>query len=328
MAAACRTWLGERMTKAWRRDRRGDRDGIRPRRVPRPARPSLLVPEFWRRDGHGLAFLGNHHLRARRAEARPGAARARTGAACLRRARQAFAQDARTNSSPSASQVGFDGAALAQASRLVAKVDSAAVQDGFDLYLHGFVVADDGHWVVVQQGMNGDARQARRYHWLSRGAEKLRRGAARRHRRAGTGHDRQPHRRAGGAGARARPCRVLADLGPDGVARALGGAPDPQPLLPHLVMPAHHDVRPEDIVTRRLHANLAAAADRGPKDFVELLKSPASARARCGRWRRWPRSCMARPIASAIPRVSPSRMAARTGIRSQCRSKCSTARSR
>src|SRR6188768_484695 len=66
-------------------------------------------------------------------------------------------------------RIGFDGAALAKASRLVAKVDSAAVQDGFDLYLHGFIVTDDGHWVVVQQGMNEDSRQARRYHWLSQG---------------------------------------------------------------------------------------------------------------------------------------------------------------
>ena len=66
-------------------------------------------------------------------------------------------------------RVGFDGAELAAASRLVAKVDSAAVQDGFDLYLHGFIVTDDGHWAVVQQGMNADRRQARRYHWLSEG---------------------------------------------------------------------------------------------------------------------------------------------------------------
>jgi uncharacterized protein len=66
-------------------------------------------------------------------------------------------------------RAGFDGSALATASRLVAKVDSAAVQDGFRLYLHGFIVTDDGRWVVVQQGMNGDARQARRYHWLSEG---------------------------------------------------------------------------------------------------------------------------------------------------------------
>ena len=61
-------------------------------------------------------------------------------------------------------RVGLDGAALARSSRLVAKVDSATVQDGYDLYLHGFIVADDGKWVVVQQGMNGGNRQARRYH--------------------------------------------------------------------------------------------------------------------------------------------------------------------
>jgi hypothetical protein len=170
-------------------------------------------------------------------------------------------------------RVGFDGAALAETSRLVAKVDSAAVQDGFDLYLHGFVVADDGHWVVVQQGMNGDAGQARRYHWLSEGLKSF---------------VETPHAAIDGPGqgtivnltdARAAASRkgavdVLADLGPDGVARALGEAPDPQPLLPHLVMPAHHEVRAEDIVGRRLRGNLAAAADRGPKDFVALLQVP------------------------------------------------------
>jgi len=170
-------------------------------------------------------------------------------------------------------RVGFDGAALADTSRLVAKVDSAAVQDGFDLYLHGFVVADDGHWVVVQQGMNGDARQARRYHWLSEGLRSF---------------VETPHAAIDGPGqgvivnltdARAEAARkgavdVLADLGPDGVARALGEADDAQPTLPHLVMPAHHDVRAEDIVGRRLRGNLAAAADRGPKDFVALLQVP------------------------------------------------------
>src|ERR1700738_3403316 len=70
-------------------------------------------------------------------------------------------------------RVGVDGAALAKASRLVAKVDSAAVQDSFDLYLHGFIVTDDGKWVVVQQGMNGGRRQARRYPWLSEGLQRL-----------------------------------------------------------------------------------------------------------------------------------------------------------
>jgi uncharacterized protein len=56
-------------------------------------------------------------------------------------------------------RVGFDGAAFAQTSRLVAKVDSAAVQDGFELYLHSFIVTDDGRWTVVQQGMNPNRKQ-------------------------------------------------------------------------------------------------------------------------------------------------------------------------
>ena len=64
-------------------------------------------------------------------------------------------------------QTGLDAAALTHSSRLVAKVDSAAVQDGYDLYLHAFVVTSTGHWCVVQQGMNPARREARRYHWLS-----------------------------------------------------------------------------------------------------------------------------------------------------------------
>src|SRR5512147_3024031 len=63
-------------------------------------------------------------------------------------------------------KLSVDAGGLVRASRLVAKVDSAAVQDGFDLYLHSFIVTDDGKWVVVQQGMNSHRRQARRYHWL------------------------------------------------------------------------------------------------------------------------------------------------------------------
>ena len=66
-------------------------------------------------------------------------------------------------------RTGVDGAALGRASRLVAKVDSAAVQDGFDLYLHGFIVTADGKWTVVQQGMSDARGTARRYHWLSEG---------------------------------------------------------------------------------------------------------------------------------------------------------------
>jgi uncharacterized protein len=179
-------------------------------------------------------------------------------------------------------RVGLDGTALATASRLVAKVDSAALQDGFGLYLHGFIVTDDGHWVVVQQGMNGDRCQARRYHWLSEGLQSF---------------VDEPHAAIDGVyqgvivnltdrraeASRRRQLDILGELGPDGIERQLGsldknriGSSDPQAqsVLPHLVMPTHHDVRPEDIVTRRLHGNLAAAAERGPQDFSELLLVP------------------------------------------------------
>jgi hypothetical protein len=181
-------------------------------------------------------------------------------------------------------RIGFDGAALAKASRLVAKVDSAAVQDGFDLYLHGFIVTDDGHWVVVQQGMNEDSRQARRYHWLSQGLKSF---------------VEEPHSAIEGnsqgeiinlTDRRAEASRraqldLLQSLGPDRIAREMSqieeraaGTTPPSPgqqlTLPHLIMPAHHDVQPGDVMARRLSGNLAAAAECGPADFSELLLVP------------------------------------------------------
>jgi uncharacterized protein len=174
-------------------------------------------------------------------------------------------------------RVGLDGTALTRASRLVAKVDSAAVQDGFDLYLHGFFVTDDGKWTVVQQGMNGEKRQARRYHWHSEGL---------------TSFVEAPHSAIDGpvqgeivnltdrraAPSRAAQLDLLATLGPDRIVHEFGRLgrteASAQPLLPHLVMPAHHDVRPSDVFARRLHGTLAAAAERGPLDFPELLLTP------------------------------------------------------
>ena len=241
---------------ARRRDQRGDRPSLWPRRVAAPARPSLLVPVLRRRHGHGLAFLRHHHQRHRRAEARPGAAVGRTRPPCLRRPRHAIRGRRRTSWSAIGERVGFDGAALARASRLVAKVDSAAVQDGFDLYLHGFIVADDGKWVVVQQGMNGDARQARRYHWLSEGLTSFVDAPHAAIDGQSAGRDRQPHRPPRRRLAPRRSSTCSPTLGPDGIAaRARGArrgrdraAAPAQPLLPHLVMPAHHDVRAEDVV--------------------------------------------------------------------------------
>jgi hypothetical protein len=176
---------------------------------------------------------------------------------------------------------GQDGEALARVSRLVAKVDSAAVQDGFQLYLHSFVVARDGAWTVIQQGMNTESRQARRYHWLSEGVRSF---------------VEAPHAAIDALGApalgdiinltdaRAKAARAaqvtLAQAGPDQVVghlRRIQRQPPPRPqtaLLPHLSLPAHHEVREEDVVTRRLWGNLAAAADAGPRDFADLLLTP------------------------------------------------------
>jgi uncharacterized protein len=173
-------------------------------------------------------------------------------------------------------RLGLDDARLTRASRLVAKVDSAAIQDGFDLYLHGFFVTDDGKWTVVQQGMNGDRKQARRYHWHSESLKSF----------VETPHsaiDGPPQgeivnltdKRADTS--RTAQLELLNDLGPDRIVSeltALSGEVAAQGWLPHLVMPAHHDVRSSDVFTRRLHGTLAAAAERGPVDFSELLLTP------------------------------------------------------
>ena len=173
-------------------------------------------------------------------------------------------------------RIGIDGTGLTRASRLVAKVDSAAVQDGFDLYLHGFFVTVDGKWTVVQQGMNQTQRQARRYHWHSAAV--------------GDFVD-QPHSAIDGPPqgeivnltdhralkARGAQLELLTGLGPDGIIsefEKLNGAPSHQAELPYLLMPAHHEVRPKDVFARRLHGTLAAAAEQGPIDFPDLLLSP------------------------------------------------------
>jgi len=156
---------------------------------------------------------------------------------------------------------GVDGAALARTSRLVAKVDSALVQDGFNLYLHGFVVANDGAWTVVQQGMNTGRRQARRYHWLSEGVRSF---------------VEEPH-----AAIEGRPGGAIVNLTDRRAAAsrdaALELAREPERVLdelPRLQMPAHHDVRRSDVFLRRLHGTLAAAREAGPRDFPELLLQP------------------------------------------------------
>ena len=169
--------------------------------------------------------------------------------------------------------IGIDGQGLTRASRLVAKVDSAAVQDGFDLYLHGFFVTADGKWTVVQQGMNEDKRQARRYHWHSAAVKDFVDAphSAIDGPQQGEIINLTDHR---AAKAREAQPTLLTELGPDGIVRQfenLSKAPSPQAELPHLIMPAHH---PKDVFARRLHGTLAAASEQGPVDFPELLLTP------------------------------------------------------
>lgn len=158
-------------------------------------------------------------------------------------------------------RTGNDGEALARTSKLVAKVDSALVQDGFSLYLHGFIVASDGAWTVVQQGMNEEARQARRYHWLAEGVKDF---------------VEEPHAAIEGAPRGnilnltdrraniARNALLQLSAEPDRVLHE----------LPRLQLPGHHDVRRSDVFARRLHATLHAARENGPRDFPELLLQP------------------------------------------------------
>ena len=193
-------------------------------------------------------------------------------------------------------KTGLNAEPLTLASRLVAKVDSAAVQDGFDIYLHGFIVTADGKWCVVQQGMSDARGEARRYHWLSEDLQSFLDSphTAIEGKNQGTilnlaDARAERNRRAELELLHAGPDRTIAvlkklrDSSRGNVALSLfpefDEAPQqessPQsPPLPHLQMPAHHDVRASDVVLRRLHGVLASAADRGPKDFTELLLTP------------------------------------------------------
>ncbi|HLH04886.1 MAG TPA: DUF763 domain-containing protein [Bryobacteraceae bacterium] len=154
---------------------------------------------------------------------------------------------------------GLDPAPLVRASRLTARVDNNAVADGFQIYLHSFVLTRTGEWAVVQQGMNESNRLARRYHWHSASVRDF---------------VSEPHTAIVGEPSgeilnlvdqRARPAQdaLLA------ISRE-----HPEKTLHHierLVLPAHHDVRPRDVDLKRLGAVLAVSYDRQLRDFASLL---------------------------------------------------------
>ena len=158
-----------------------------------------------------------------------------------------------------AERVNLDGDALVRTSRLTARVDNNAVADGFQIYLHSFVLTQEGDWAVVQQGMNESSRLARRYHWHSAAVRDF---------------TSEPHAAIVGehvgtirnlVDRRARPAQdALLTIARDDPHRTLGE-------WRRLVMPAHHDVRRRDVDERRLGAVLALAYERDLSDFASFL---------------------------------------------------------
>jgi hypothetical protein len=158
-----------------------------------------------------------------------------------------------------ADRLGLDGEALVRTSRLTARVDNNAIADGFQIYLHTFVLSRTGEWAVVQQGLNEASRTARRYHWHSASVRDF---------------VASPHTAIVGehtgviqnlVDTRAKPAQdallAIVHERPDAVLRDVRT----------LVMPRHHDVRAADVDSKRLGAVLAAAYERDLRDFASLL---------------------------------------------------------
>ncbi len=158
-----------------------------------------------------------------------------------------------------ADQISLDGDALVRTSRLTARVDNNAIADGFQIYLHAFVLTSDGDWAVVQQGMNEASRLARRYHWHSAAVRDF---------------TEEPHTAI--VGEHAGTIRNLVDRRARPAQQALLTIvrEDPNKTLAEarrLVMPARHEVRARDVDGKRLGAVLALAHERELRDFASLL---------------------------------------------------------
>ena len=164
-----------------------------------------------------------------------------------------------------ADKTGLDGEALVRTSRLAAKVDNNAIADGFQIYLHGFILTKNGEWAIVQQGMNEGTRLARRYHWHSATVKDF---------------TCEPHTGIVGAFAdgtrQARRFRISSTSARNR-RRALCSTianDNPQRTLTEVMkmrMPIHHDVRAKDVDLTRLGAVLAVSHDQQLRDFASLL---------------------------------------------------------
>ncbi len=156
-------------------------------------------------------------------------------------------------------RIGLDGNGLIRSSKLVAKVDNTAIQDGYQLYLHNFIVTDQGNWSVVQQGMHEKDGTARRYHWHS---EKVKSFVEEPH--AGiSGPSQGIILNLTAAEAAANRAGIMTIVGEDSTKVMQDFA--------KLIMPAHHDVRASDVDLKRLGAMLYVARESQPSHFEDLL---------------------------------------------------------
>jgi hypothetical protein len=155
--------------------------------------------------------------------------------------------------------IGLNGDSLVRSSRLAARVDNNAIADGFQLYLHGFIVAASGDWTIVQQGMNGTSGMARRYHWHSPSARNF---------------TDEPHTGVVGENQGTIMNLVAAAAAPaqHALLEVVQGRPEATLTnIRKLTMPMHDDVRASNVDLKRLGAVLAVAYEREFQDFASLL---------------------------------------------------------
>lgn len=158
-----------------------------------------------------------------------------------------------------ADRTGLNGNLLVRSSRLAARVDNNAIADGFQIYLHGFVVAATGEWTIVQQGRNEGNGLARRYHWHSHEVKDF---------------TSEPHTAIVGEHQGVIMNLVATSAAPARQAMLEIAARGPAVVvndLRRLTMPQRHDVRAEDVNLNRLGAVLAMAYQRELRDFASLL---------------------------------------------------------
>lgn len=154
---------------------------------------------------------------------------------------------------------GLHGIELIRASKLSAKVDNTAMQDGYQLYTHNFMLTDEGNWAVIQQGMNVKDKTARRYHWHSKnlksfieephtGIEGMNRGKILNL----TSHNAKENRSGILDISHTNSEKIMSDFA-------------------RLILPAHHDIQASDVDLKRLGALLYMTRETPPQNFEELL---------------------------------------------------------